>query len=88
MDKEFVTGGDQEDSDGNEERIIPSAEESASEAEFKQRKWFDSRNVMGRSFCLFIYLKRFSEKWTDKKKTVKSNLLTSEVDELPTCKYL
>ena len=38
MDKELVTGGDQEDSDGNEERITPSAKESASEAEIKQRR--------------------------------------------------
>ena len=63
MDNELVTGGDQEDSD--EERIIPSDEESGSAAEFERRKWLDLRDFMGRSFLsrlnyLNIYFENLS----------------------------
>ena len=50
MDKELVTGGDQEDSFSDAVRIIPSDEESGSAAEFERGKWLDLRNFMGRSF--------------------------------------
>ena len=48
MDKELVTGGDQEDSYSDEVRIIPSDNESGSAAEFERRKWLGLRNFMGR----------------------------------------
>ena len=47
MDKELVTGGDQEDSDSDEERIIPADEKSGSETESEQSQMEEDEIVTG-----------------------------------------